>query len=100
MSKKYFQTFKVMGGRNFPIDMLRHDQCWPIEGMQNIEASLRGEKPKGASYEVTLGRMADGWYAGPTEGRWASFMWPVIRDSIRTDVEGEWQSRWYDEESS
>lgn len=88
--KKYFQTFTVRGSRGFPTDMLRYDQCFPIEGGHFIDYSIRGQKPEDPyGYEIKLGRWVDHWSRTPTEGRWSSFLWSVRRDSIRTAVEGE-----------
>ena len=91
--RKYFQTFVVRGRWNFPIDMLRYDQCWPIgDGLELIGHSIRGVRPDNSSdgHSVKLGRWVDHPSRRPTLGRWASFGWYVIEDTIMTDVDGEW----------
>lgn len=70
--------FTVRGGMRFPLDMLRYDGCWPASGE---DASTIGEmigpykdRPQVAEVELVSTRP-------PTEGRWASFSWYVVKQS-------------------
>jgi hypothetical protein len=70
--------FKVRGKGNFPIDMLRYDECFPstpvdvsyIEDVSRVEG-------KRVEREVSL--VTNKKY-GPTEARWESFGWTVWWD--------------------
>ena len=62
--------FRVRGRGVFPIDMLRHDHCWPVDGdMQAIQEQRRDET------EVTLVAQRRRHI---TPLRWASFGWIVV----------------------
>lgn len=61
-------TFSVTGDGQFPFDMLRYDSCWPAHPQ---DVSLMSSR-SGTLRRVTL----VGLHA-PTDGRWASFGWPV-----------------------
>jgi len=74
--------FTVEGKGQFPLDMLRHDRCYPVDPQdaEMIGLSLDTEgyiKPK--KFKVRLGSernaRAD---MTPTEGRWESFLWKVV----------------------
>jgi hypothetical protein len=69
-------TFAVVAphGASFPIDMLRHDRCWPArpEDSVTISASFNPTPPNGETLIVTLRGDTE-----PTLGRWASFGWRV-----------------------
>ena len=83
--KFYRVEFKVTGHGEFPYDMLRYDQCVPKEGINSIPrpfpSSRDGTSPK--IREVTLVRYTPNRNSGPTEARWLSFGWAVVRDSVR-----------------
>ena len=72
--------FTVVGNYPFPLDMLRYDGCYPAstEDATAISASIRGERDEGMGFprghSVTL-------YSNraPTEGRWQSFLWHVVK---------------------
>lgn len=72
---KYFYAFDVEGKGHFPIDMLRHDQCFPMSELdsrviENYDA-VRGIRT------VRLCAVSHvGWQ--PTDGRWDSFGWHVM----------------------
>lgn len=72
--------FTVEGKGAFPVDMLRYDQCWPIdpESTLAIEHSLRPEtlskEERRRVRRVTLA--THGWNK-PTRERWRSFLWNV-----------------------
>lgn len=83
----YRQQFTVKGHGEFPLDMLRYDQCWPHSGgsVGSIERSARdlgGELER----EVILVRRVDDKRRLPEEGRWKSFGWQVVTGSVLTDL--------------
>ena len=65
-------TFTVSGRGSFPLDMLRYDASWPLNGIDvdQIRSSIDAEFTK--RYEVTL--MS---HSMPTEDRWESFGFDV-----------------------
>ena len=67
-------TFEVEGNRPFPIDMLRYDGARPATSLssKSIEQTFTAER-----ITRTIRLVTD--YHAPTEGRWASFGWPVVR---------------------
>lgn len=69
MAKEKFSKFTVNGRGEFPIDMLRHDRCWPVE---NMEAVQRYNEDA-----VSVVLYTDDWHQ-ITLGRWKSFGWTVI----------------------
>ena len=74
----YIQTFTVEGDGDFPFDMLRYDFAWPDSQKEIPDLiSYLGEKYK-SPRQVTLKRVA---FNGerPTDARWQSFGWKVIR---------------------
>ena len=77
--------FTVTGRGRFPIDMLRYDCCYPVEGIPDIEWSQNPEERR-REFNVRLVRhcKSRGWT--PTIGRWSSFGWSVDMESI-TDNE-------------
>lgn len=68
----YVFEFTVRGRGEFPIDMLRYDQCCP-----KSQDDVRTMVDRLTEREVRL-RMFSGSREGPTEERWASFGWPVV----------------------
>jgi hypothetical protein len=92
----YRQVFKVKGHGSFPLDMLRYDQCWPHSGASvgAIERSqdegfglsgIGGPPDEPGPREVTLVRHVDDKHRLPTEGRWDSFGWKVVKGSVLTE---------------
>lgn len=86
---KYCTRFKVAGKYPFPIDMLRYDACIPggeFASNRIIETfhpmSLRADS---GAVEVELYRIHQDRYWTPTEGRWNSFGWVVVANSIETE---------------
>ena len=81
MNKAIF--FKVTGKGEFPLDMLRYDECYPATTMsaQSIAAiesvidedSGRYRRVKREVYLVSHRRFI-------TEDRWSSFGWTVVWD--------------------
>ncbi len=74
--------FTVKGRYNFPMDMLRHDACWPIctGDAAKLEYSMNTRSPEG--YEIELAHWAPNSNWQPTIGRWASFGWHVVTGSV------------------
>ena len=77
--------FTVRGKGIFPIDMLRHDQCYPVdaEATEDIQSIKRGPSPfKHATRKsIVLPReirLATDYIHAPTVGRWESFGWKVV----------------------
>ena len=71
--------FAVKGRGGFPLDMLRHDQCYPAT---SEDAHLIGEvldyaRETPGPHEVTLYCNQDRAFGTPNERRWASFGWKV-----------------------
>lgn len=71
--------FEVHGRGDFPVDMLRHDQCWPADthsALAILHRDLIGARE--SDRRVYL-RMITRWgtLGGPTVARWASFGWGV-----------------------
>lgn len=68
---QHWHRFTVDGRGQFPVDMLRYDQCHPIgpDDAANIQDGCRDH-----SRRVTLGRWAASTWV-PTADRWASFCW-------------------------
>ena len=68
--------YTVQGKGRFPIDMLRHDQCYPMDG-ESAEALLTPEKAE--DYRT----MRQVRLAGPrcTVGRWNSFGWGIVPEA-------------------
>ena len=80
---QYRQTFEVAGGRGsqFPLDMLRYDQCYP----DTEHDSARIEYTLDASHPIRLRRTVDNKKRMPTEARWKSFGWKVVPGSVKTE---------------
>ena len=81
----YAICFEVEGRGEFPLDMLRYDQCHParaddaaVIGYTRTERTLRGN---GAS-RVRLTHYAPRRSWLPTSGRWSSFLWSVDPQSL------------------
>lgn len=75
-------SYKVIGSRHFPFDMLRYDQACPADGRSaeelgqcNMCEITQMGKPLGER-TITLNAKRC------TPERWASFGWHVIKDSI------------------
>ena len=82
----HFVRFKVKGNFQFPIDMLRHDQCYPLTPTDSatISNSYLARNPEG--FEVELGTYTSHrWANVPNVERWASFGWFVDPDSVETE---------------
>lgn len=79
--------FTVSGRGEFPMDMLRYDECYPV-GPDDVAAiratfDMSDDAPRGP-YEVRLLHRGEGQgYPKPTVARWNSFCWGVI------DIDGK-----------
>jgi len=69
-------TFTVRGGIMFPLDMLRHDACYPKspEDASKLYTMIINQ-PVNEHFEITLVSHAN----FITPGRWASFGWTVVQ---------------------
>ena len=85
MAAKYVQTFTVSGEREFPIDMLRYDDCKPATERDSIAicGTFSQRMPLGLT-TVELRRSVEIKAAVPTDGRWRSYGWVVNFDSLKT----------------
>lgn len=72
------REFTVTGKGEFPLDMLRYDQCYPKREGEDVRAvyeSVRGFSHHSMPWQVTLVTVKD---SAPTVGRWESFGWSVL----------------------
>jgi hypothetical protein len=76
MAKRW--EFTVVGGSQFPVDMLRYDACWPRdpESVGRITSSLSTRVPR-ARRELQVNLISN--VKRPTSGRWQSFGWYVVK---------------------
>jgi len=72
----YIHSFVVEGRGEFPVDMLRYDQCYPADESQARQLLRLREQPT-EMVTVMLIHRSDTKYWKPTEGRWQSFLWRV-----------------------
>jgi hypothetical protein len=79
MKKAFDFTFAVRGSGPFPIDMLRFEQAYPkSESDSNAIGSGRTLEPR----TVFLVRRGIYQHWQPEVGRWQSFRWEVIENSL------------------
>lgn len=83
--KRYLFLFDVTGNSEFPMDMLRYDQCYPhtSDDASQITASFHDRK---GPYKVTLvvaSEFKGGSHVPITPARWSSFLWSVDPSSVR-----------------
>jgi hypothetical protein len=73
---RYLYEYYVTGTGLFPVDMLRHDSCWPTSGEEAAKIEwtftrrLSGEGRRRQSIKMRS-------YRPPTVARWQSFTWSV-----------------------
>lgn len=81
MAKMRITEYEVVGDGPFPVDMLRYDASYPIEGAELIlsEAGfgMRALKPEPRRVRLHHRDAYAGWH--PTYDRWSSFGWQVDR---------------------
>jgi hypothetical protein len=93
MTKKRKPTsvrFKVWGYRDFPIDMLRHDSCWPAtpEDSLTIMLSFAHRATAAAPFAVELRSASESVIEkGPTDAYWRSFRWAFMPGSVREEYD-------------
>ena len=80
--------FVVKGASVFPIDMLRHDHCWPVGG----DFNRINFKPLGAG-EATIELCAQ-FARCITPLRWASFGWTVTEIGGQEVIWENGRPRW------
>lgn len=80
------EHFVVEGQGMFPFDMLRYDSCCPDRSDDAHQLVPMTEMGMRCRRRVRLRRYALN-NAGPTEARWASFGWIVVRDDYGTLVQ-------------
>jgi len=77
---QYKWTFTVIGHGTFPLDMLRYDACYPIdsESVSGLEYDRDNRhEPRKVQLRSHLN--------SPTNARWASFGWLVLRETVRKE---------------
>lgn len=87
--KIYLVTFTVQGKGTFPMDMLRHDCCWPADTHSAYALLTPEDRSNRANLRsVTLRRRVHAnspVLAAPravTVDRWASFGWTATFDGV------------------
>jgi len=85
--------FAVVGAREFPLDMLRYDACFPARE----EDALRAERHPDERRIVVLAQQVDDkcsrYSARLTDGRWSSFGWRVVSASCDDALAAEDSAR-------
>ena len=84
----YVQTFKVRGSGNFPLDMLRYEQCFPDTSEDSINMASVGTV--GTIYgedipptrNITLRRYTIERFRPVSRARWSSFGWQYVNASL------------------
>ena len=69
------RTFKVQGKGRFPLDMLRHDTCWPHT---SSDSTAMDYDPRFDALEDRIVELAS--ISEPTGARWSSFGWQLLYD--------------------
>ena len=86
MPTVYIQEFEVEGSGDFPFDMFRYDQCYPVRegtdtGQMSTPSYGRHPLPKRV---IKLERIMLNKHQMPTSDRWKSFLWRVVEGSVKT----------------
>ena len=85
MTKTFKFAFTVRGSGEFPLDMLRYDNCVAAtpEDQQKIDWKYGDDHPEGTGVhyrrEVKLISTFNSKHERPTAGRWASFTWAISK---------------------
>ena len=78
----YIQTFQVEGRGEFPIDMLRYDACYPNTEEDAGLIAMSDHRPHQNQIRIVISRLVGAKNTPPTVGRWASFGWRIVHDSV------------------
>ena len=80
-----FLKFTVEGCGTFPVDMLRYDGCYPRDTESAVALTYCHRCTKELTSQprqVNLtSRIERGFDPGPTDARWNSFGWKVVKKS-------------------
>ena len=73
----FYIDFVVSGNGSFPMDMLRYDRCYPVDG--SSAADMHEPRPNSRTRvrEVRLRIFTENEDIRPTRDRWTSFGWAV-----------------------
>lgn len=82
--KVYVTTFSVGGRSDFPLDMLRYDNCYPARSEDAAAIVATIARYDGEHETIKLEKRHAGKDPNLTPDRWASFVWSLDRDSIET----------------
>lgn len=76
----FYQTFKVVGHGEFPMDMLRYDSCFPQSEQDSgkILGTTWANRENNDRVEVGIARYVPYKGTEVTRARWESFGWTVI----------------------
>ncbi len=76
----YTQEVTVEGTGAFPFDMLRYDSCVPrYESEIHLLTMTVRDEEYTKLRQIHLQRFASSPTVGPTQARWTSFLWKVVR---------------------
>lgn len=80
MSTRVIQyQFQVEGAGQFPFDMLRYDSCYPATESDAAALEHRRTERRKVTLLANVPNLTD----VPSSGRWRSFMWTVVKDSLQ-----------------
>ncbi len=73
-------SYFVTGHAMFPVDMLRHDRCWPCGPDEGVKLGYAiADKPVDDCRPRCIRMLS---YQEPTVGRWSSFGWSVGKEDL------------------
>lgn len=72
---QYRHRFSVRGSGRFPVDMLRYDNCKPVEEGDADRIERSKEEPHKDHGPILLETVNDSRHWEPTYARWSSFLW-------------------------
>lgn len=85
MRKLYIVSFTVEGFGSFPTDMLRYDGCHPqgeSEANRITRSHSQEDNDTRERWQVRVSSRGRERHWEPCDGRWRSFNWRVVPDSI------------------
>lgn len=77
--------FTVRGTGPFPVDMLRFDECWPVEIHDVAEITRTIDAGSAKTAIIRLRGRQTTSITRPTVGRWDSFGWRVVKSDNAFD---------------